>query len=234
MFRAAALVQSAYLRSSAQVELFCPNNAQLVAAAATFITAFLDDKTDHKSISLTDLSHSMDNRWSPDDIWSCVKIMLTLHADTALGEPTLLDFILVYFCHDEDNPVEADVTRRTVTLAMLAAASTTLTQDYPARITAACVCCLARFSSSNTTAAAVEIWSDALAVHTGLDWPDLPLTEARTAIQEVLQTPHLLMCKFAQDLTSVAHLNFLPTAHDLDVYRHRHRCRSKKRARVHE
>ena len=87
MFRAAQLVQHAYLRASPQVQLFNTQNAQLVAAAATWVAALLDDKATENSISLTDLHHSLDNRWTTDDIWSCVKILLTLHAD-CLGEPT--------------------------------------------------------------------------------------------------------------------------------------------------
>ena len=243
MFRATQLVQHAFLRSSPQVQLFSPANAQLVAAAATFIMSLLDEKAE-RTLSLVDLSHSMDNRWSPDAIWSCVKILLTLHADR-LGEPTILDFILVYFCYDEE-PILSDVTRRTVTLAMLAACSS-LVEDYPSRVVAACVCCLARFplpheqppaqlhgdnnnnNNSGSNQEPIDIWSDALANYTRLPWETLPLEEARVAIQQVLRTPHLLMSKFAHDLSSVAHLAFLPTGRDLELYRHR---RAQKRARL--
>ena len=225
MFRAAQLVQRAYSRASPQIQLFNTENAQLVAAAATYVTALLDGSSEGK-LSLTDLQHSLDNRWTTDAIWSCVKILLTLHAD-CLGEPTLLDFILVYFCQDDPtSPLAPDVTRRTVTLAMLAQCST-LMEEYPTRVAAACVCSLARFpvqSSYDTAATATtnsEIWSDYLANYTKLSWESLPLEPARRAIQQVLATPRLLMSKFAHDLTSVAHLAFLPSIQDLERYRQR-------------
>eukprot|EP00977_Amphora_coffeiformis_P009803 scaffold2256_cov166-Amphora_coffeaeformis.AAC.8 len=222
MFRAAQLVQRAYSRASPQIQLFSTQNAQLVAAASTFVTALLDEKAENR-LSLTDLQHSLDNRWTTDAIWSCVKILLTLHAD-CLGEPTLLDFILVYFCHDDPTSLLApDVTRRTVTLAMLAQCST-LMEEHPTRVAAACVCSLARFPVEASNAAAMtntEIWSDYLANYTRLPWESLPLEPARRAIQQVLATPRLLMSKFAHDLTSVAHLAFLPSMQDLELYRQR-------------
>lgn len=237
MFRAAQLIQNAYLRSAPQISLFNAGNAQLVAAAATFIFSQLDDKAE-RSLSLTDLSHSMDNRWSADSIWLCVKILLTLHADK-LGEPTILDFILLYFCYDDlnDDPVASEVTRRTVTLAMLAECSTLL-EDYPNRVVAACVCSLARFplpseimdqQSYASSLTKIDVWSDTLAKWTGLTCEGLPLDTAKNAIQTVLHTPNLLMSKFAHDMSSVAHLAFLPSTRDLDMYR---MARSRKRARL--
>lgn len=236
MFRAAQLIQNAYLRSPQNYEFFNASNAQLVAAAATFICLQLDDKVE-RSISLTDLSHSMDNRWTADAIWLSVNVLLTLHADK-LGEPTVLDFILLYFCYDDD-PVMPEVTRRTVTLAMLAACSKLL-QDYPARVVAACVCSLARFplpgeimdaqqNNDTNDPSTVDVWPDALAKWTGLTWESLPMDDAKNAIQTVLRTPNLLVSKFAHDLSSVAHLAFLPSTRDLEMYR---LARARKRARL--
>lgn len=219
MFRATQLVQHAYLRASPHIQLFNAENAQLVAAAAIFVTSLLDAEN---SLSLTDLQHSLDNRWTTDAIWSCVKILLTLYAD-CLGEPTLLDFILVYFCQDHaSNGLAKDISRRTVTLATLAMCST-ITEEYPLRVVAACVCSLARFpvGQSNHRMSVTELWSDFMTEYTQLQWESLPLEATRLAIERVLATPQLLMSKFAQDITSVAHLAFLPSMQDLELCRQR-------------